>query len=84
MQDYLTLQQATLLCPSRPHSTAIWRWCRHGLKSRSGRVIRLGHIRAGRRVYTTEEKLSAFFNELTAADAEHFEDGSKRRNGGEP
>ena len=71
--EYITLTQASKLCPTKPCISAIWRWCRRGLKSRSGKRVRLEHLRVGRRVLTTRSSLERFFRELTAADMPHFD-----------
>lgn len=71
--EYITLTEAAKRCPSRPSISAIWRWCRRGLKSRSGRRVRLQHVRVGGRIFTTEEYMHRFFGELAASDAEYFD-----------
>ncbi|MCP4261787.1 MAG: DUF1580 domain-containing protein [Planctomycetes bacterium] len=71
-KSYISLSQATKLSPGRPHTSAIWRWCRKGLQSRSGEVIRLKHIRAGGRIYTTPNWLSQFFDAVTESDITQF------------
>ncbi len=68
---YLTLGEAAKHAPGRPNARAIWRWCRHGLRTRGGRRVHLRHIRVGGRVYTTREWLDAFLEQL--ADAEMSE-----------
>ena len=74
MTGYLTMAQAAHRCPSRPHPSAIYRWARRGLKSRSGELVRLKHVRCGRGLYTTLEWLHKFFGDLAAADMPHFQD----------
>lgn len=71
--NHITLAQAANLSPGRPSSNAIWRWCRTGLKARSGERIRLDHIRAGGRLFTCEADLAAFFKRLADADRIYFE-----------
>ena len=71
-EAYLTLAQAAKLAPTRPSSNAVWRWCRRGLKARTGKRIRLAHVRVGGRVFTTAESVENFFAELAEADSEHF------------
>lgn len=79
-EPYLTLAQAAKLAPTRPSANAVWRWCRKGVLSRSGERVRLGHVRVGGRVFTTEADMQRFFSELAEADAEHFNanDGTNR------
>jgi hypothetical protein len=77
----LTLPAAARRCPRvgdnpsderQRHPAALWRWCRKGILARSGERVRLKHYRIGGRLYTTEADLVAFFDAVTAADAEHF------------
>jgi len=72
-ENYKTLSQVAKLCPGRPHTSAVWRWCRKGLKSRCGETIRLQHIRVGGKIYTTAEWLSDFFTSIAESDAKHFD-----------
>lgn len=71
--DHITLAQAANLSPGRPSSCAVWRWCRTGIKARSGGRIRLDHIRAGGRIFTTEADLQIFFERVAQADRDHFD-----------
>lgn len=71
--DHITLAQAAKLTPGRPSSCAVWRWCRVGVKSRTGERIRLDHIRIGGRLFTTESDLQRFFKLVAEADRAHFE-----------
>jgi len=41
ISQYIALVQAAKRCPTRPHAGGIWRWCRMGVKSRSGDRIKL-------------------------------------------
>ena len=59
-ETYLTLTEAAKLAPTRPSANAVWRWCRRGVKARSGKRVHLGHIRVGGRVYTTEQSVRTF------------------------
>ena len=72
-EEYLTFAQASHRCPFRPSISTIWRWARKGLKARSGRLIRLRHLRMGRRLVTTTEWLADFFDRLADADCEDAE-----------
>jgi hypothetical protein len=69
----IILTEAAQRTPGRPHPSTIWRWCRKGVKSRSGRRIKLEHIRVGGRIFTTPSALDRFFKEVAVADAEHFD-----------
>lgn len=71
MSDYLTLGQAAQRTPNRPSAGTIWRWARHGIVARDGSVVRLQHIRIGGRVFTTEQWLHQFFEEVAKADLGH-------------
>ena len=70
--SYLTLANATKLCPGRPSANAVWRWCRRGVRSRTGQIVRLDHIRVGGRIFTTEDALHRFFAAVSEADAPYF------------
>lgn len=72
-QEYILLSKAAKLSPGRPHTSAIWRWCRKGLKSRSGENIRLRHIRVGGKIYTTVEWLQDFFTTVAESDTKYFD-----------
>jgi len=73
-KEHLSLSEAAKLAPGRPSSNAVWRWCRRGIKARNGERIRLDHIRAGGKIYTSPESLENFFAEVARQDAEYFKD----------
>ena len=73
MQDYISLAQASKLCPGRLSIQSIWRWCRKGIKSKSGERIHLEHYRVGGKLYTTENDLQNFFKNVTESDKLHFQ-----------
>ena len=66
--EYISLAHAAKRCPGRPSANAVWRWCRRGVKSRSGERVSLEHIRVGGKIYTTVEALEHFFAAVTQAD----------------
>ncbi|MCC6796668.1 MAG: DUF1580 domain-containing protein [Candidatus Hydrogenedentes bacterium] len=70
--EHLTLTNAAKQCPGRPSVNAVWRWCRKGVRSRNGEIIRLDHIRVGGRIFTSAEALNKFFSAVARADALHF------------
>jgi len=72
-QDHLTLSQAAKLSPGHPSTSAVWRWARKGVLSRSGQRIRLTHIRVGGKIFTTRDALDKFFAALAESDVEHFD-----------
>jgi len=69
---YLTLTQVAKIAPGRPTANAVWRWCRRGVKARSGGRIRLQHIRAGGQIFSTAAWLEQFGRQLAEADANYF------------
>ena len=71
--EYISLSEAAKRSPGRPHSATIWRWCRKGVRSRSGTTIKLEHVRVGGKIFTTEGSLSQFFEAVAEADAAHFD-----------
>src|ERR1043166_639816 len=50
------------------HASTVFRWMKDGI-SRGGHRVRLGYVRMGRRLATTQEHIDAFTRELAAADA---------------
>ena len=71
--EYISLGEAAKLAPGRPSACAVWRWCRKGIKSRSGQRIKLNHVRAGGKIFTTKAALDTFSQAVTEADQEHFD-----------
>lgn len=71
--NYITLTQATKLLPNQPHASAVWRWCRQGIKTRNGDLIKLHHVRIGGRLVTTERDLKVFFESVAESDAKYFD-----------
>lgn len=67
--EYITFEQAAEIAPTKPTSSAIWRWARRGLTSRSGEVVRLRHIRVGARLFTKAVWLDEFFAAMAESDA---------------
>ena len=68
--DYISISKAGRMAPGNPSPTAVWRWCRKGLKARNGNRIHLKHIRAGKRIYTKIEWINEFCTTLAEADIE--------------
>lgn len=75
-EQMLNLKDAADLVPSRPHFSALWRWCRRGVLARNGRRVYLEHRRYGSRLFTTAEALDRFGAELAEADT-HAADGTR-------
>jgi uncharacterized protein DUF1580 len=73
-ETYLDLSEAARRSPGRPHSATVWRWCRKGIKARSGGRIRLDHVRAGGKIFIQPEALDRFFKDVARADDEYFAD----------
>lgn len=78
-EDLIGLAKATKLCPGRPDTSAIWRWCRRGVLTRGGERICLEHLRVGGRIYTSAEALRRFFRTVTEGDARHFDQRRRRQ-----
>ena len=68
----ISLSNAAKRSPGRPSSNAVWRWCRRGIKTRSGGRIHLEHIRVGGKIFTSAEALARFFSAVAEDDVEHF------------
>ena len=72
-QEPITLTQATKIAPGRPSTNCMWRWCRRGIRARSGRQVKLEHMRVGGKIFTTARWVREFGQRLAAADAEYFD-----------
>ena len=75
----LTISQAARIVPGRPHVSSVWRWCRKGVKTRSGQRVRLEHCRYGSRIFTSKQALDRFAHRLAEADVENFAGSSDHR-----
>jgi len=71
--EYPKLSDLAKLLPGRPSTICLWRWCRHGLTTRTGVKVRLPHIRVGRNIMTTREDADAFFKAVADSDVGHFD-----------
>lgn len=69
----LTLSQAARVAPGSPTPNCVWRWCRRGVIARSGRRVRLEHVRVGGKLFTSAEWLDSFGHRLAEADADYFD-----------
>jgi len=76
--DHIPLSEAAQLIPGRPHTSAVWRWCRNGILTRSGERIRLAHVRVGGRLFTSRSAIEQFVQATTASDCEYFEPSETR------
>ena len=63
--NYLSLSEVAAIAPGRPHTATVWRWCRRGIRARSGVRVRLEHLRVGGRVFVEKKALDRFFASLT-------------------
>ncbi|MBI5725053.1 MAG: hypothetical protein HZA50_13915 [Planctomycetes bacterium] len=70
--EHLTLAEAARSLPRSVSPNCVWRWCRKGVKSRSGGRVNLEHVRIGGVIYTKLAWLEEFGRRLAQADAEHF------------
>lgn len=75
--EHLTMAQAARISPGHPSPNCIWRWCRKGVKSRSGERVHLQHVRLGGIIYTTAEWVEEFGRRLAEKDASHFHLGQQ-------
>lgn len=78
---YIDIASASKCFPCDPHASAIWRWCRKGIRGRNGSRIVLKHHRSGGKLYTTAEWCAEFLAAIAAADSEYF---SEEPGGGGP
>lgn len=72
-EKHISLAEVARIAPGRPSTNCVWRWCRRGVKSRTGERIRLQHVRMGGMIYTTARWLEEFGQELADADAKYFD-----------
>jgi len=78
-QEYITLKEASAIAPGHRSANCIWRWCRQGVRSRSGERVFLRHVRVGRQVFTTARWLVEFGENLAEADSAYFRLSRKAR-----
>ncbi len=77
LTEHLTMAQAAKVLPSHPSPNCLWRWCRKGVKSRSGERVHLQHVRLGGVIFTTAAWVEEFGSRLAQADVEHFDLGEQ-------
>ena len=71
--EHLSLSQAARMAPGQPTPNCIWRWCRRGVKARTGERIRLEHVRIGGKLFTTRRWINEFGKHLAEADRAYFD-----------
>ena len=69
----LTLVEAARLVPGRPHSSALWRWSRRGVRAANGEIVKLKCWQFGRKLFTSSVALDDFAAHLAQANAENFD-----------
>ncbi len=86
LDDLITFSKAAQLSPGRPSTNCLWRWARKGVNARSGKRVRLQHIRIGGKIFTRLSWVEEFGRELAEADAAHFDRklASTSTEGGQP
>lgn len=68
----LTLSQAGRKVPGGVAPSTVWRWAREGVRARTGEVVRLRCVRAGRKLLIPSDAMIEFFEATAAADAGAF------------
>jgi len=71
--ELIPLTQAAKLSPGRPSTNCVWRWCRKGVRARSGQRVRLQHVRVGSTIFTSRQWLEEFGQHVAAADTTYFD-----------
>ncbi len=71
--ELITLTEATKHSPGRPSTNCVWRWCRKGVRARSGLRVRLRHVRVGGKIFTSRAWLEEFGHHVAEADAAYFD-----------
>jgi len=56
-----------------PHYSAVYRWARKGVVGKSGKRVKLDHVRIGRRLAVTEAGIEKFLTDLAREDAVYFD-----------
>jgi len=80
VSEFLTVSQAARACPTPISPNSIWRWARRGVRPRRGNVVRLDHVRVGRRVMIPRDALNQFFVRVAQEDlAPPVADNSTRK-----
>lgn len=65
---YIRMSEAARACPVTTAPGTVARWCTRGVRARNGTLVRLSHVRIGRRLATTRASLDAFFKALADND----------------
>ena len=65
---YIDLENLRRQVPGRPSKLSVWRWCRHGIRGRSGKRVRLEHRRVGGKIFSSLHWLDVFFQRLMKDD----------------
>ncbi len=68
LKGYITFEEVGHILPTHPAATTCWRWARRGLAARDGSRVHLRHVRIGRRLFTREEWVREFTEELVERD----------------
>jgi len=76
--EYIGLADAAKLAPGRPSTNCLWRWCRRGVIARGGERVRLQHVRAGGKIFTTAPWVDEFVRRLASADEKYFNETDGR------
>ncbi len=72
MKNYISLSHAAKSDSDHLTYNALWRWCRRGIKTRSGQTVKLHHKRIGGQIFTTAEALNEFLGILAQEDSTYF------------
>lgn len=70
--ELISLARVAAITPGRPDVSCIWRWCRKGVRARTGLRVCLEHRRVGGKLFTSRRWLERFFKELAEADTAYF------------
>ena len=81
---YIPFSEAAKFAPRRPTYGTIWRWAQRGLTQRNGVRINLRSVRVGGRLYTTEQWLRQFFDQVAEADLQTNVIAHPQRHDGQP
>ena len=74
MTNYISLEDASRLLPTRPAVCTIWRWCVKGIHVRkAAQTVKLRSVFIGRKMFTTPDWLEEFIHQLSASRLGRFE-----------
>lgn len=70
MKNYISLHEAATRLPVPVAKSTLWRWCTKGFYIPAAKhIVRMQHVNIGRKMFTTEQWVEQFIDDLTAVKA---------------